>query len=293
MQTHSWDDLRFLLALHRTGKLAQAARAVGVSETTVARRIKGFEESLKVDLFVQTASGHYIATDTGLSIVAHAEKVERENEAIRDIAGHTSKRVAGTVRISAVPMIVNRILVPHLAQFNRIYPDLTLELAAEPNNVDLGKREADLALRFGRPAFGGLKTTMQKLATLPFEIYGPNSIRADQQHTLGWVGYDEAHANLPQAKWLAAILAQQGMHAAPLNVSDAETALEAVACGLGRTILPECIARSDRRLIPMPVPAASKPPSRDLWLMSHVDHAARTSVASVKAWLIALFGAQS
>ena len=77
MQGHDWNDLKYLLALHREGKLTQAGRTLGVSETTVARRIKTLEQSLGTILFLRSANGRYEPTDTALHILTHAETVNR------------------------------------------------------------------------------------------------------------------------------------------------------------------------------------------------------------------------
>ncbi len=288
MQDHDWNDLKFLLALHRTGKLAEAGRSVGVSETTVARRIRTVERSLGAKLFVRAASGRYEATDTGLHIIDRSEAIEQANLRIREQVGQRAGRVTGVVRISSVPIIVNRILVLNLAALGQWYPDLVIELVPDPRNVDLSKREADLAIRFARPAFGGLRTRAQKLGGLEFGVYGPGSADPDEMQALSWIGYNDAQAGLPQARWLEAERARTQARRTPLRVSDAETALEAAACGLGKTILPRSVAGSDPRLKSVSTAGAAPLPVRDLWLLSHVDQSASASVAAAKVWLAAL-----
>lgn len=289
MQDHNWNDLRYLLALHRTGKLKDAGRSVGASETTIARRIRSFERSLGTSLFIRTTTGKYEATDTGLAIIDHAEAVEQENIAIRERVGDIAERLTGVVRISSVPIIVNRLLVPNLADLLQRHPNLTIELAPDSRNVDLTRREADLAVRFSRPTMGGYQTMAQKLGALEFGVFGPSAKSPEEIGELGWIAYDDAHASLPQARWLELTLGLAEASRAHMHVSDAETALEAVACGLGRTILPISIAQSDGRLRVIPTDGAAPPPVRDVWLLSHVNQSARSSVTAVKGWLADLF----
>jgi DNA-binding transcriptional LysR family regulator len=289
MQEHNWNDLRYLLALHRTGSLKDAGRSVGTSETTIARRIRSFERVLGTTLFIRTTTGKYEATDTGLAIIDHAEAVEQENIAIWERVGDIAERLTGVVRISSVPIIVNRLLVPNLAYLVQRHPNLTIELVPDSRNVDLTQREADLAIRFSRPTMGGYQTKAQKLGVLGFGAFGPSTASLEEIGALGWIAYDEAHAGLPQARWLALTLASTEVTRAPLRVSDAETALEAVACGLGKTILPISVARADRRLRGIPTDGAPPPPVRDVWLLSHVHQSVRSSVTAVKNWLTELF----
>lgn len=288
MQSHDWNDLKYLLALYRTGKLRQAGRAVGASDTTVARRIRALEQATGTPLFLRSAAGRYEPTDAALQILRHAEAIELENLAIGERFGRIGARVAGSVRVSSVPIIVNRILVPNIAALIRRHPELTVDLVPAPDNLDLSKREADLAVRFARPATGGLRTKAQKLGELAFGGYAPAAIAVDKSESLGWITYDEASSELPQARWLEEAATGAAGRRAGLRVADAGTALEAVASGLGKTLLPRAIADADRRLRALALDHDPTLPVRDVWLLSHVDQTARSSVRAVKDWLTGL-----
>ncbi|PJI93066.1 LysR family transcriptional regulator [Yoonia maricola] len=283
MQGYDWNDLKYLLALYRTGKLKEAGRTLGTSDTTVSRRIKAFEQHTGHPLFLRSAAGRYEPTDAAMRILPHAEAIEMENVTINERLGQITDRVTGHVRISSVPIIVNRILIPNLHSLIEQHPRLTVDLLPASENLDLSKREADLALRFGRPLQGGLRTTAQKLGALAFGVYAPKTIAPGQSHDLGWITYDDAYANLPQAQWLDATASRTTEARARLRVADAETALEAVAQGLGQSLLPRVIADADQRLLPLEW--KDTPPTREVWLLSHVDQAARSSIATVKSWL--------
>ena len=290
MQDHNWDDLRFLLALHRTGKLSEAGRSIGASETTVARRLKRLERSLglRSGLFIRNALGKYSATDMARAIIEHAETVERENIAIRERIGNLSGTLTGVVRVSSVPIIVNRMLIPNLWSFRQTHPDIMIELVPDTRNADLSKREADLAVRFARPIHGGLNIKAQKLGAIEFGVFCPAASNECNEKALGWIGYDDANASLPQARWIEANVAQtKGAHVL-MRVSDAETALEAVASGLGKSILPYSVGCADHRLRVISAESAVKRMERDVWLLSHIDQATRASVNAVKEWLVDL-----
>ena len=47
MHSMNWDDLRLLLAVHRSGSLSGAARILGVNQSTISRRLIAFEAILK------------------------------------------------------------------------------------------------------------------------------------------------------------------------------------------------------------------------------------------------------
>ncbi len=260
---------------------------IGVSDSTVARRIKALEQSLETNLFLRNANGRYEPTDAALQILTHAETIEAGNTAIREISGESVHRISGCVRISSVPIIVNRFLVPSLTALNSLHPNLTIELVPTSDNLDLSKREADLAVRFARPLGGGLRTKAQKLGDVSFAAYAASFISPDLDETLGWITYDEANSDLPQARWLETI-ATSSERRANLRVADAETGMRAVAEGLGKMLLPRVIASGDPRFRAIEPKGSAEYPDREVWLLSHVDQASRLSITAAKDWLTSL-----
>ena len=198
MQAMNWDDLRHLLAIARAGTLAGAARRLAVNQTTVARRLAALEAALGVRLFAR-AEGRLHPTKAGELALARAAEVEQEIEGLaRGIAG-TDRKPAGLVRLTAVPILVNRLLVPALPALSARHPRIRLELIAESRNLSLTRREADLALRLARPESGaGLLT--RRLGDLDYAVYGPRGKAGDR---LAWITYEEGLGHLPQARWIA------------------------------------------------------------------------------------------
>jgi DNA-binding transcriptional LysR family regulator len=75
-----WSDLRYFLAVARSGTTAGAARVLGINQTTCARRIAALERALNATLFERTATG-YKLTPFGSTLIAQAEQVETAAEA--------------------------------------------------------------------------------------------------------------------------------------------------------------------------------------------------------------------
>ncbi len=288
MQSFNWNDLKFLLALYRTRKLRSAARVLGTSETTVSRRIKALEHNLGATLFLGSASGRYEPTDAALEILSHAETVETQNLEIGKRLDATTNQVTGSVRISSVPIIVNRLMVPNISKLSSVHPNLTIELIPTSDNLDLSKREADLAVRFARPASGGLRTISQKIGEISFGVFAPASVASQDAHKLSWVTYTDTPADLAQARWLETVARRAGGQFSGVKVSDAETALEVVANGLGKSLLPSCIAAQDPRLRTVPEAAPVATPVREVWLLSHADQKSKVSIKVTKDWLATL-----
>lgn len=102
-----WDDLRFFLALARTGSLSAAARDLRVAQSTVGRRLASLEASLGVRLLNRTPDG-YLPTLAGEEVRVQAERLEAEALTLeRNVGGRDtrltaawspkSRRVAGSL----------------------------------------------------------------------------------------------------------------------------------------------------------------------------------------------------
>lgn len=282
MPEFNWDDLRFLLALTRSGSLAGAAKRLGVNESTVARRIARFEAELGARL-IDRSGGSLRPSEAGARVLAAAERVERETQAIASQVSGEDSRVAGTVRLTAVPLLVNRVLTPALPDLLRDHPALEIELVAEPRDLSLTKREADIALRLARPRTEA-RNLARRIATLDYTVYGPAEPDAE---TLPWVTYEDSLTDLPQARWIAERLNAEGTAPAQVKVNDAEGLLQSLRAGLGKSLLPARIAAEDAKL--RELDGYPRGPSRELWLITHPELSGLPRIRAVADWLAALF----
>ncbi len=276
-QATNWNDLRYLLAVARGGTLSEAARRLRVDETTVARRLAAAEAALGARLF-ERVEGALRSTPAGEVAIAHAERIEHEMHGLGNRIAGADAAVAGTVRLTAVPILVNRLLVPALPRLYAAHPLLRLELVAEPRNLSLTRREADIALRLARPQGGGTAVA-RRIGRLDYAVFAP---RRGDPDRLPWIAYEEGMDELPQAKWIAA-----AARAAPgppaLLVNDAETILAAVRSGLGKSLLPCAIAEREPGLRRLGDAAPAL--SRELWLLVHADLRPLARIAAVIGWL--------
>jgi DNA-binding transcriptional LysR family regulator len=269
-----WSDLRYVLTVARAGTLAAAARRLGVNQTTVARRIAAAEVALATRLF-ERRNGVLHPTPAGEAAIARAAQVEQEVLALeRGVAG-TDATPAGTVRLTAVPILANRLLIPAVPRLLARHPRLRLELIAEPRNLSLTRREADIALRLARPESGA--ALARRIGKLDYAVYGPRRRKPD---AVSWITYEESLSHLPQARWIAA----QDHETALLLLNDAEAIVQALRAGLGKSLLPCFVGEREpglRRLSKVVL-------SREIWLMVHRDLRAQARIAAVIDWLVEL-----
>jgi DNA-binding transcriptional LysR family regulator len=271
-----WNDLRYLLAVARAGSFAGAARRLDVNQTTVARRLNAIEAALGAHLFTRS-DGSLALTKAGEAALEHAARIEREVEVLEQGMGNADQAVTGAVRLTSVPILINRVLIPTLPMLVREYPLLRLELIAEPRNLNLTRREADIAIRLARPETGAALT--KRIGHLDYAIYG---LAGRSSESLPWIPYEEGLSHLPQARFVAKAVAS-GEKMAPVAVSDAESLHEAVHAGVGKAVLPCLIADSDSSLSRL----SGRQPilSREIWLMTHRELSRAPAIKAVIAWL--------
>jgi DNA-binding transcriptional LysR family regulator len=276
MQTMDWGDLRYLLAIARAGTLSGAARRLEVNQTTVSRRLAAAETALASRLF-DRVDGKFVPTEMGAVAISRAAQVEEQVQALESgIEGDDA--AAGPVRLTTVPILINRLIVPALPAFCAAYPLIKLELIAEPRNVDLTRREADIALRLSQPERGGTALT-RRIGRLDYAVYGRRGSVSD----LPWINYEESLRHLPQVRWVAA--ATKGNPTA-LLVNDAEGILHGIQAGLGKSLLPCRIAGLEPLLERLGPGVAL---SRDVWLLTHRDLRRQHRIDAVVSWLQSLF----
>ena len=285
MQLKNWNYIKILLAVQATGSLRRAGRILGFDATTVSRRLKALQTAAGRQLYRRRPDGTLALTETGLEIAKHAEHMQTHANGIEQVLSGRDNAVSGLVRVTSVPMLANRLLSPGIAGLVQAHPHLDIELIPNSRDFSLTRREADIAVRLARPHQGGRAVLARRLADLEYAVYAARKTAPRKRSNLGWIGYEDAMAHLPQARWIAQMASGPGEHLCGLKVHDAETALEAVAAGIGKTALPRLIADADPRLSMIDKSGDGRRLSREVWLLLHRDLKETSRVQAVVAWI--------
>jgi len=285
MQDLDWNDLRYILTLSRTGRIAGAARKLGVNETTVARRLARLERQLGVRLFEHNA-GNLTPTEGGQIVISRAERIELDVESVKDSIGSAEKAEVGKVRVTAIPLVLNHILIPALPAFLQFHPKLQIELVADPRNLSVTNREADIALRLTRPE-SEYRVIARRVGTFEYAVYAASASHGP----LPWITYDAIWSNLPHVRWISEAIASDPKSETVITVNDSELALNAVRAGLGRSLLPCRIADSIPGLCRLS--GAQPILCREMWLIVHPDLKHLARVRAVISWIERLLSPRS
>ena len=257
----NWNDLTYFLALYRAGTLSGAAQQLGVNNTTVARRIQRLETDLKTKLFIRH-NNRYLVTDDAEDIVAMAEQAEQQVMQIEQRLSSQDQALTGSIRITSVATFINGYLLARLPDFQQKYPGIQIELIADAQQLSLTRREADLAIRMGRPETGNM--VISKLTDLHYAIYsGSAKDVASDISALPWICLDESYINLPESRWQQTHYSDAKV---ALRVNVGLASVEAVKQRLGIAYLPCFLAKSFAL-----TPLSESAPVRELWLLQHPE----------------------
>lgn len=147
---HGWDLYRTFLAVVREGSLSAAARRIGIAQPTAGRHVRALEKIVGASLFMRSQRG-LSATQAARALVPHAEAMAAAADALTRASSGRARGESGTVRLTAGEMMGCELLPPLLAEFSHRYPQIHLELMLSNRNLDLLRRDADIAVRMVRP----------------------------------------------------------------------------------------------------------------------------------------------
>jgi DNA-binding transcriptional LysR family regulator len=163
-----WSLYRSFLAVLREQSLSGAARALNLTQPTLARHIGALEGAMGFELF--TRSQHGLApTETALALAPYAESLAATTAAILRTASGLGQAVKGTVRITASEIVGAEVLPRILAALRQTYPELEFELVLSNVVDNLLRRDADIAVRMVEPAQEAL--VVKKLGALSLGFY--------------------------------------------------------------------------------------------------------------------------
>ena len=146
----NWDDIRVFLAVRRAGTLRGASRELGVDQTTVGRRLAALESGLGVTLFLRSPGG-YALTGEGERALAAAERMERLAVSLERQAAGADARIDGEVRVTTTDALAVDFVIPAIERLRASHPGVRVILGTTTRLLDLGRREADIAVRTSRP----------------------------------------------------------------------------------------------------------------------------------------------
>ncbi|MGY3441273.1 LysR family transcriptional regulator [Bradyrhizobium sp. USDA 4473] len=281
-----WDDLRLVLCVVREGTLSGAARRLGVTHSTVFRRLGAIEAQIGVRLFERFRDG-YVPTPAGETAAETAARLEDEVLTLeRRLAGQ-DLRPSGLVRITTTDTL-GTILMRHLPAMRQLHPEIQFEVAISNAMANLSRREAEIAIR---PTPDPPEILVgRRMADIAHAIYGSEEYlsrnKAKDLLVHDWIGLDDALASTAIGRWI-----HENLHAARIacRVDALPAARDAALAGLGLALLP-CYLGDPTPGLRRHVRKATNEPRSALWLLTHDDLRRTARIRATLDFLAKAFG---
>ncbi len=255
-----WDKLRIFHAVADAGSFTHAGDRLKLSQSAVSRQISALEESLNVTLFHRHARG-LILTEQGELLLETARDVFNKLSLAESRLSETKETPQGPLVVTTTVAFGCNWLVPRINKFMERYPDIKVTLVVEDRELDLGMREADIAIRLNPPRQPDL--IARNLFMMDFHIYAgveylkqhgvPKSVSDLVNHRL--IAFaSETPAPIPQINWLLTELGDLERRLTQrFNVNSVYGMFTAVQSNLGIAALPDYMAEGNEdiaRILP-------------------------------------------
>ena len=250
-----WDKLRIFHTVARAGSFTEAARKLGLSQSSVSRQVRAVEDRFNVSLFNRHARGRML-TYEGERLFETAEAMADRLAGTEQMLLEAKGQPRGRLRITTMASFGAYWLTPRLRAFIEAYPEMDLELILDDNDLDLSRREADVAIRFHGSRQSEL--IQRPLVVVHHHIYaspdylarkGEPETAADlDRHDLIVYGPETPDA-LRDINWTLTIGAEARPRRPVMMINSTYAVLQAIRSGLGIAALPDYLAEGDDRLV--------------------------------------------
>jgi DNA-binding transcriptional LysR family regulator len=274
----NWDEFRLVKAIADSHSLVGAAETLGLNHSTVFRRLGAIEAMLGAQLFERSRSG-YEPTAAGEEMVALATSMsESIVDFERRVAGRDVKPT-GELRVTTVDSIAVYLLAPILARFRQMYPGIQLDVILAAQNLNLSRRDADVALRVTNEPPETL--IGRKIGPMRWAIYASEAVLAKYGDKAiaeaDWIGFGDSFSAYAGKRWMERTVGQRRQ---VWRVNSVLSMAEAAAAGGGLALLPCFVGSAHDDLKRIGAPLADL--DLDLWILTHPD---LRQAARVRAFL--------
>lgn len=238
------DTLRAFEAAARLGSFSAAAEALSLTHGAISRQIAKLEQWLGLKLFRREARGVSLTPDGDRLYVSTREAFAL----IGDYSDRwTEPRGSAVVRLSALPSVSSRWLMPRMARLEAGDPPLRILFSVDHRQVDMEEDAIDLALRCGRGSIPR-RVSMQLFEEWCYPVASPELAadigNGDPSRLLRYPLIHDSSATGWRA-WFAAQGLDYRPQARDRRFEDYNLVLDAAACGLGIALARPPLAQRD------------------------------------------------
>lgn len=284
-----WTNLQAFKAVADLGSFGQAALALGITHTTLRRRVDDLESWLNYPLLTRSNSGAHL-TPAGVEIHRRVEDMGKLVKAIKLTPNPTNDVAAGTIKFHVENCLAPHLIAPRLPSFFELYPEIRLLLTTAEQSADPGTSDVDVSLSTDPPI--SAEAVSRKVAIINYACFAssdylqehgfPSNLLDLLNHrTLNLVQY------MPYLKKLVPDVEKaMSLASHSLLTDDMITLVETTLAGGGIAILPsyyEDMYPNLRSIEGLPVVPV------DLLMVYHIKSKERASIRVLTNWIKDLF----
>ncbi|MFY0679545.1 MAG: LysR family transcriptional regulator [Thalassovita sp.] len=276
-----WSDLKLFLLFVRSGSTRAAGEALGISHSTVARKLDAMSAMVGAPLY-QRRGGKIDLSRVGQEVLATASTIEDEIVTLDRRTFGTSQEISGALTLSMGDVLAVPPVLEILDAFRLAHPGIDLRLITSASLTDLDRRDADLALRFGQSPddhLVGRKLTETARAIYISKGQFDAAQRTSPTPPLGWISFSPRGASETWKK-----STPFSKRPTVMRVSDMRTQQMACRAGVGLALLPCVLCDPDPCLVRITEPEFV--PRQDLWLLRHAELRNNTRVRVLSDHLV-------
>ncbi len=264
-----WNRARAFLVTAEEGSLSAAARALDMTQPTLGRQVTALEQELGVVLFERVGRG-LVLTPGGLELVRHVRSMGEAANRFSLAASGRSQTIEGSICITASEVHAAFLLPPIVAKLRQVAPGIDIEIIASNTASDLGRREADIAIRSFRPTQPEL--IARKIKEVPARLYasidylqriGLPTCPEDLKHA-DFIDFDDTDRLLNGLNALGLNLTRENF---PIQTKNHLVQWQLVKQSLGIGVMPEDIGDAEP-LVQQALPEL-EPIVFPIWLTTH------------------------
>jgi DNA-binding transcriptional LysR family regulator len=185
------DELQVFVSVIESGSISAAAEQIGQTPSAISRTLSRLEAKLDTTLINRTTRRMDL-TEEGKFFLERARQILGQMEDLEERLSSRQHTPAGRLRINAASPFMLHSIVPYVAEFRALYPDIQLELNSNDLIIDLLEQSTDIAIRIGALADSSLHA--RSLGSSPLNILAspdylqqhgiPTTVEALSEHSL-------------------------------------------------------------------------------------------------------------
>ncbi|MDU4267238.1 MAG: LysR substrate-binding domain-containing protein [Enterobacter hormaechei] len=224
------------IAVADTGSFTAAAEAMGLTKAVVSFHIRQLEEELGVTLLLRTTR-RLTLTEAGKLFHQRSVMLLRDAERLQDDVRANHAGLTGELRITTTPEYGSQVVVPLLAEFSQLHPDLRVRHVSSSLHADLIAERFDVAIRLGTLADSRYHAALMTSFTI---------LSLEQLAEADWIIHERLTSPLRwQVRGVDGQSVSFEIKRAPRLYADSAQALMAFAlAGCGVALLPEWLVRN-------------------------------------------------